>query len=201
MLAQVLLGDLFMPVFGLLTGATHSSLILQEELMTSSQTPPPATLPPAERPPAYPPPTPPPTYGREPRPFGVTLLGIAFLILGGLALLWSLFVFGLGTFSTVTGTIFGAGGWAASGVSNVTAGVIGIITAIVQLVVGWGLLTLKPWAWILAIIGAALGVINGIVGMLGGGLFTLCCGLIGLLIPVGILIYLFNRDVRRAFGR
>jgi hypothetical protein len=44
-------------------------------------------------------------------------------------------------------------------------------------------------------------VIGGVLGMFSGGLWTLCCGLFGLIIPAGILIYLLRPEVRKAFGR
>lgn len=135
------------------------------------------------------------------RPTGITILALIYLGLGILSLVWSLFVFGFGGLTTTFGALFGAEGLAGSGISNVVGGTIGIITAIVQLVVAYGLLQLKPWAWILALFGVGLSVINGIIGMLAGGIFTFCCGAFGLLIPLGILFYLFTPGVRRAFGR
>jgi hypothetical protein len=68
------------------------------------------------------------------------------------------------------------------------------------MVVAIGLLSMKKWAWILALIGVALTVLQGIVGIFGGGPFALMCGILGLLIPVGILIYLLLPGTRRTFG-
>lgn len=135
------------------------------------------------------------------RPTGITVLAWIFIGLGILSFLWSLFVFGFGGLTATAGTLFGAEGWASSGVSNVVGGAIGVITAIVQLVVGYGLLKLRPWAWILAIVGVGLSVLNGVIGMLGGGFFTFCCGGVGLIIPLGLLYYLFRPQVKSAFGR
>lgn len=135
------------------------------------------------------------------RPFGITILGWVYLALGILAALWSLFVFGFGGLGALFGTIFGANAWQASGVSNLWAGLLGIVTAVVEIVVAYGLLTLKSWGWLLALIGAGLSIVTGVVGMLGGGFFTFICGGIGVLIPIGILIYLLTPGVRKAFGR
>ncbi len=90
---------------------------------------------------------------------------------------------------------------ATTGVNSVVSGTLGIITAIVELVVAFGLWKLRPWAWLLAIVAVGLNVAGGALGMFSGGLWTFCCGLFGLLIPVAILVYLFRPEVKRAFGR
>jgi hypothetical protein len=46
----------------------------------------------------------------------------------------------------------------------------------------------------------ALTVVQGIVGIFGGGPFAFMCGILGLAIPVGILIYLLLPGIRRVFG-
>lgn len=84
------------------------------------------------------------------QPGGVTLIAVAFLLLGVLSLLWSLFVFGFGGLTWMTGAIFDATGMAATGSANAWQGFVGLLTASVQLVTGFGLLALKRWAWYLA---------------------------------------------------
>jgi hypothetical protein len=42
--------------------------------------------------------------------------------------------------------------------------------------------------------------VQGIVGIFGGGPFAFMCGILGLAIPVGILIYLLRPGIRQAFG-
>ncbi len=135
------------------------------------------------------------------RPTGITLLALIYIALAILSLLWSLFVFGFGGVTATFGTLFGAQNLAASGVNNVVSGTLGIVTAVVELVVAFGLWKLRPWAWLLAIVAVGLNVISGVLGMFNGGLWTLCCGLFGLIIPAGILIYLLRPEVRKAFGR
>jgi uncharacterized membrane protein (DUF2068 family) len=135
------------------------------------------------------------------RPGGVTLIALAFIVLGVLSLLWSLVVFGFGGLAWMTGAIFDATGMAASGSSSTWQGFIGLLGASVQLITGFGLLALKRWAWFLAFIAVGITVIQGITGIFGGGFFALCCGVLGLLIPAGILFYLLRRDVRQAFGQ
>ncbi len=135
------------------------------------------------------------------RPTGITVLALVYILLASLSLLWSLFVFGFGGVAAAFGSLFGAESVATTGINSVVSGTLGIITAIVQLIVAFGLWKLRPWAWLLAIVAVGLNVVGGALGVFSGGLWTFCCGLFGLIIPVGILIYLFRPDVKRAFGR
>jgi len=125
---------------------------------------------------------------------------MAYIILAILSLLWSGLAFGVGGLSSLFGGLFGAESVTAFGVSSGWSGFVGIITAIVQFVVAFGLLTMKKWAWGLALVGVGLTVVQGIVGILGGGPFAFMCGILGLAIPVGILIYLLRPGIRQTFG-
>ena len=135
------------------------------------------------------------------RPTGVTLLGIAFILLGLLSLFWSLLVFGFGAATGVVGTLFGDGVLATVGGAQTIQGIIGIIAAVIDLVVAYGLLALKRWAWLLALIGVGVNVVSGVLGLFSGGFVAICCGVIGLIIPAGIVFYLLQPEVRQAFGR
>ena len=106
----------------------------------------------------------------------------------------------MGGLSTLFGGLLGAESVAAFGTSSAWTGFFGLITAIVQFAVGFGLWTMKKWAWILALVGAVLTVAQGIIGILNGGAFAFMCGSLGLIIPVIILIYLLLRSTRQALG-
>jgi hypothetical protein len=134
------------------------------------------------------------------RPTGITVLAIVYFILGFLSLLWSGFVFGLGGLGTLFAGLFGAEAMAAATTAGAWSGFLGILAAIVQFAVGIGLLKMKRWAWVLALIGVALTVIQGIMGMFSGGPFAFMCGILGLLLPVAVLIYLLTGKVRQVFG-
>lgn len=134
------------------------------------------------------------------RPLGITIITILYIILGILSLLWSSLVFGVGGMTTMFGSLFGADAISSFGSSNVWSGTFGIVTAIVQIVVAIGLFTMKRWAWYLAIIAVGLTVIEGVIGIFGGGFFAFVCGGIGLLIPIAILIYLLRPKIRELFG-
>lgn len=134
------------------------------------------------------------------RPTGITIIAIAYILLAILSLLWSGLVFGVGGLSSFFGGLFGADNVATFGTSSAWSGFLGIITAIVQIVVAIGLLSMKRWAWFLALASVALTVVQGLVGIFGGGPFAFMCGILGLAIPLGILIYLLLPGIRRAFG-
>ena len=136
----------------------------------------------------------------EERPAGITLIVTLYFILGGLSLLWSGLVFGWGGLNSVFGSLFGADQARAYGETIAWSGFLGLVSAVVQIVVAFGLLGMKKWAWILAMIGVALTILQGVVGMFGGGAFAIMCGSIGLILPVVILVYLLRPNIRRAFG-
>lgn len=134
------------------------------------------------------------------RPTGITVIAVLYIVLAVLSLLWSGLIFGVGGLSSLFGGLFGADNVAALGTSSAWSGFLGILAALVQIVVAIGLLSLKKWAWILALASVALTVVQGIVGIFGGGPFAFMCGILGLAIPVGILIYLLLPGTRRVFG-
>ena len=134
------------------------------------------------------------------RPTGVTVIAIYFLVLGLLSLLWSGLVFGFGGLTSMFGSLFGASNIAASGTSSAWSGFLGILAAVVQLVVAFGLLGTRRWAWYLALVGVGLSVLQGIVGLFSGGVFAFMCAGLGLVIPVIILIYLLQGRIQQVFG-
>jgi hypothetical protein len=134
------------------------------------------------------------------RPTGITIIAVLYIVLAVLSLLWSGLVFGVGGLSSLFGGLFGADNVATFGTTSAWSGFLGILTALVQIVVAIGLLSLKRWAWILALVSVALTVVQGIVGIFGGGPFAFMCGILGLAIPAGILIYLLLPGTRRVFG-
>jgi len=133
------------------------------------------------------------------RPGGIAFLGILFVLLGILSLCWSGFAFSFGALSASFGQWLGALRLGSFGSQAALQGAIGLVAAIVQIIVGGGLMGLKRWAWILAFLAVALNVAQGVVSMIGGGFFSICCGAFWLLIPLGILVYLLTPSVRRAF--
>ena len=135
------------------------------------------------------------------RPAGITILAIVFLILALLSLAWSTLVFGFGATTSVFGAIFGDQAMTAVGGSQTVNGILGIVGAVIDLIVAFGLFALKRWAWLLALLGVAITFITGIMGLFSGGLIAFCCGVLGLIVPGAIIYYLLQPDVRRVFGR
>ncbi|MCS6845922.1 MAG: DUF2127 domain-containing protein [Caldilineales bacterium] len=127
------------------------------------------------------------------------VLVIVYIVLSLLSLVWSLLVFGFGGLGALFGTIFGAENMAMQGTNRALSGTLGLITAVLHLVVAYGLWNLKRWAWLLAVVALGVYVLTGIIGMFSGGFWALCCGFAGLAVPVAIFVYLLRPDVRGAF--
>ena len=134
------------------------------------------------------------------RPVGISILAVAYIFLAIFSLVWSGIVFGVGGLTSLFGGLFGADTVSAWGASSGWAGFVGIIAAILQFVIAFGLLAMKKWAWFLALLGVVITVIQGIIGVFSGGPFAFMCGILGLLIPIALLIYLLLSGTRQAFG-
>jgi hypothetical protein len=133
-------------------------------------------------------------------PAGIILIAILFFILGTLSLLWGALVFGVGGLSSLIGGLFGAENILSFGNSTAWSGFISLLTAIVQIILGFGFLGMKRWAWYLATIGVALTVIQGVVQIFTGGIYGFMCGSILIIIPIIILVYLLTPGIRQAFN-
>ncbi len=130
-------------------------------------------------------------------PLGIIILG-TFAIIGGIfSILWGIGLSGAGGMSWLTGLLFSQGlqSW---GGSAFWAGLWSMVIGVVQVVTGFGLFGRKKWAWMLALIAAALALITPLVAIFSGNLWALW----GLIIPGVIFYYLLaDSDVKRAFGR
>ena len=134
------------------------------------------------------------------RPTGITILAVIYLIMGLMSLVWSGLVFGYGSLNLFFGSVVGAEAMASYGGSNVWLGILGLVTAGVQIATAVGLLTMKRWAWYLAILAAGLSLVEGLFGVFSGGIFAFICAGFGLIIPIGILIYLLRPHIREEFN-
>ena len=133
------------------------------------------------------------------RPAGITFLVILFIVLGVLSLLWSGLSFGIGGLSSLFGNLFGAESVASFGISTAWYGFLGLFSSIIQIIVAFGMASMKPWSWILAICGLVLTVAEGIIGIYTGGAMAFMCGTMGLIVPILVLIYLLSPSVRSLF--
>jgi hypothetical protein len=133
------------------------------------------------------------------KPAGVTLLVILFFALGTLSVVWGLLILGVSGLSAFFGSLFNAEGMQSFGNSTAWSGFFNIIAGIIQIVVGFGLLGMQKWAWYVAVAGIALGIIQGVIGLFGGGTFGFICGSLWLVVPIAALVYLLTRGLRKAY--
>jgi len=115
------------------------------------------------------------------RPTDVTIIAILNIISG-------IMVVAMGVFPVYIVTTMTGGDIDLVGVL-ITAGWIAL--GIALFAVSWGLLKAKPWAWTGALILA-------IIGLVAGAIMT---SIVGILVEIGILYYLFKSDVREYFGK
>jgi hypothetical protein len=134
------------------------------------------------------------------KPAGVTIVVILFFALGILSLLWGLLVLGVSGLSAFFGSLFNVEHMQAFGNSNAWTGYFNILAGVFQIVIGFGLLGMQKWAWFLAVIGVALAIVQGVIGLFNGGTFGFICGSLWLVIPIGVLIYLLLPGVRKAYN-
>jgi hypothetical protein len=118
------------------------------------------------------------------RPLGITILAILAAIGGVLGLLG-----GLGMMA-----LFGAGGL------FMILGLVTLVVSVLYLAFAYGAWTLQPWGWTL---GVALAVISIVITLLQltQGMTNFVSALISIAISGVILYYLFQPDVKAAFGR
>ncbi|MEG3440256.1 hypothetical protein V0288_24225 [Pannus brasiliensis CCIBt3594] len=133
------------------------------------------------------------------RPTGVTILAV-IQFLGGI----------LSLFLGVSGLFFGGlmvaagSGQPANEATTMAPILIGasigaLINGMIGLIAGFGLFTLKGWGWILAIVFAALSILNNLVSLSQGR--NVAGAIVGIVISGLILYYLNQHNVKRAFGK
>lgn len=127
------------------------------------------------------------------RPTGITILAVLAIIGGLLGLCGGLTLFGVGGLGVL-------GGSAEAGGLGFLFGGMSLLSAVLYLAFGIGAWLLKPWAWILGIIGAAWSILSSVVSLIAGG-GSLIGTIIAIIIPAIILWYLFRPEIKQAFGR
>lgn len=157
-------------------------------------TPPPATAaPPALAPDAWG--TPPPA--EQPRPVGVTVLGVLYLVFSGLAALVALaFLVG----GSALAALIAQEADLAGGIVGAALGFVAVVIAVfaaLGIAVGVGLLKRQTWAWVVAIVFEGFSILGGLGGLAEGDWTSI----VGLLIAGLILWYLLTPNVRGWFQR
>ncbi len=125
------------------------------------------------------------------RPTGVTILAALAFIGGILGILGSLAIFAGGVVASAVG----------AGPLGAFLFIFGLATfalSVVELFLGYGAWTLKPWAWQLGYVLMALNVIVALLSLLSGG--SIFNFLVTLVIAGIIAYYLDTPEVRHAFA-
>jgi uncharacterized membrane protein (DUF2068 family) len=133
------------------------------------------------------------------RPTGVTILAVIQFIGGIISLFFglsSLFFGGLMVASDAAAT---TGAEIDMGPILLLAGGLSIISGVIGLIAGYGLFTLKPWGWTLAIVFAVLNIVHNLLSLFQGG--NIPGSIIGIVISGLIIYYLNTSTVKRAFGK
>lgn len=132
------------------------------------------------------------------RPVGVTVIGWVAIIAGAVAMLGgvALLISGVALLAFSAGS---GGGLAGAG------GVIALLLALwllalgsADIILGTGILRLRPWAWTLGVVLASIGLVSNLLQALAGEWFGATLGLVANGV---ILYYLFTDDVKAVFGR
>jgi hypothetical protein len=140
------------------------------------------------------------------RPTGVTILAVLEFVGGALGILGGCGAIGLGGLigAGVAGDNPAAAGMA--GVLGVGIGVVLLVLSVIGILIGYGLWTLKKWAWNAARILSIVNIVFGILSIVGGitagqdAGSTILGNAVGIAINVFIVYYLNKPEVKAAFA-
>jgi hypothetical protein len=125
------------------------------------------------------------------RPTGITILAVLSAVGGVLALLAGI---ALVTLTGVVASASGLGGFVA------IAGLLLILTGILDLAFAYGAWTLQPWAWILGIASAILSIVSALLRVVDNN-GSISSAILSIAISAAILYYLNTPAVKAAFGK
>jgi uncharacterized membrane protein (DUF2068 family) len=131
------------------------------------------------------------------RPTGVTIIAILAIIGGILGVLGGLA--GLAGGALLAGGAAGTTAAAASGTVAIFSAIL-LIFGVLDIVLGIGLLRLRPWAWTLGVALQVASIVLAVIEIATGNA-SIGNQALGLAINVIILVYLFRGNVRQAFAR
>ncbi len=124
------------------------------------------------------------------RPTGVTILAVLAALGGLFGLLGSLgLITGAGVIAQATGQ---------DATMLMLTGLVSLILSVLELVFAFGAWTLKPWGWTLGIVAEVISVLFGLYSVVTGNAMN---GIFSIIIAAIILWYLFQPNVKQAFGR
>jgi hypothetical protein len=136
------------------------------------------------------------------RPTGATVITVIDAILGVLALLGALAAIGLaGLGGAMLGSSGVEGGAAAGGMLaglGIVAGIILGAIGVLYIAIAWGVWKARPWSWMLGLVVSIVAIVFGVLGLAGDiNLFSI----ISLALPIVVVYYLWQPDVKRYLGR
>ncbi len=133
----------------------------------------------------------------EERPTGVTVLAILDIVGGVLSLLLGLVFTVLGPTVLLPLLLKAHARLPPAFVAAIgILGLIFIVSGVISIVIGWGLLKGKGWSWWLTVIFAVLGIIGSAINLVMGNIG----GIVGLIIDGIILYYMTRPHVKEYFG-
>jgi hypothetical protein len=136
------------------------------------------------------------------RPTGATVVSVIEAVLAVFLLLGALAAIGLGT---IAGGLAGSSGSAdAAGVGAVIAG-FGFIAGIILLLIGllyvaiaYGVWKGRGWSWMLGMVVSIIAIVFAVLGLAGG---VNVGSIINLALPVVVVYFLWQPEVKRWLGR
>jgi len=131
------------------------------------------------------------------RPTGVTIIAILAIIGGILGVLAGLA--GLAGGALLAGGAAGTTAASASGTVAIFSAIL-LVFGVLDIVLGIGLLRLRPWAWTLGVALQVASIVLAVIEIATGNA-TIGGQALSLAINVIILVYLFRGNVRQAFAR
>ena len=142
------------------------------------------------------------------RPTGVTILGWVAIVFGAIGLVVAVMaVFAAMALMALGAGVVGVGG-VAGGASLAGSAFLLIALAIwtaalcvVEIAFGVGALQLKPWAWTLGMIWTWVSVATNLVSVIANRGSGLVGVIIGIVVAIAILYYLYTEEVKAAFGK
>ncbi|HVL88053.1 MAG TPA: hypothetical protein VM681_08650 [Candidatus Thermoplasmatota archaeon] len=147
----------------------------------------------------YTPPPPPQQWAPapKPRPLGVTILGVLYLLGGALMALAGLaFVAGGAAMSAAFAPFLPLPG-ALLGAALAVVGIVVLGIGVLSIVVGKGLLDARPWAWTVALVLTAIGLLMGVLNLVTGNVGAI----VNVAISGFIVWYLYQDGVKAWFGQ
>lgn len=145
---------------------------------------------------------PPPAPPQTGRPMGATVISVIEAILGVLGILLALAAIGLGS---IAGGLVGSsgveGGAAAAGVLaglGFVFGLIALLIALLYLAIAYGVWKGRGWSWMLGVVVSVIGLVFGVLGLTGG---VTVSSIISLALPIVVLYYFMQPEVKRWLGR